>query len=509
MNKPLDKSLQQLASRVIDAAAAGPVHIQGGGTRGFYGNPVTAKVGDDGKGAEHGSDPGNNSQANAADSCLQLVSTTEHQGIISYVPEELMIRVKAGTRLSEVKQLLAENHQHLAFEPPLFGEPGTLGGMVATGISGSRRPYAGAVRDFVLGVGLVNAEGDYQEYGGQVMKNVAGYDVSRLLVGSQGVLGLLADITFKVLPKPQDEVTLHTQLPLPDALALFEDLRRQGVAITGAAAGRALGRLVHNLPDPANNDSGSGKQAAGSSLGVLPMQVRQEDYPAGSATGKPLADMMHSSPEQANNNLGSGEQAVNSHLEQGQTLAAQGDLHAGDGPSIPNWGDITKQGDMHAGDGCITLVRLSAAGKQVSELINHRGAREVNNSCWAQIDCHHAFLPGSAYLWRLSCTPGAKIDQPFDLIDWGGAQRWLASSEPMARPHAQKPAHWTLVRVPSQSGHASNVAGNVADMAICTEEPEGGRFQPLPAALMKLHQRIKHTFDPRGRFNPGRLYPSL
>ncbi len=136
------------------------------------------------------------------------LSTAAHRGILHYEPSELVITARAGTPLREVEQALAERGQMLAFEPPHFSDTATLGGVVACGLSGPRRPYAGALRDFVLGCRIINGRGEVLHFGGEVMKNVAGYDVSRLMCGAMGTLGLLLDISIKVLPRPATEITL-------------------------------------------------------------------------------------------------------------------------------------------------------------------------------------------------------------------------------------------------------------------------------------------------------------
>ncbi len=125
-----------------------------------------------------------------------------HQGIVSHEPSELVVTVRAGTPLEILETALAERGQMLPFEPPRFGERATIGGTIACGISGPRRPYAGAARDFVLGVKLLNGRGEILRFGGQVMKNVAGYDISRLMTGAMGTLGALLEVSLKVLPTP-------------------------------------------------------------------------------------------------------------------------------------------------------------------------------------------------------------------------------------------------------------------------------------------------------------------
>jgi glycolate oxidase FAD binding subunit len=152
----------------------------------------------------------------------RLLSVAEHQGILDYRPEELVITARAGTPLREIERLLAQARQYLPFEPPRFHGGGTLGGAVACGLSGPGRPWRGAVRDAVLGVELLNGRGEVLRFGGQVMKNVAGYDVSRLQVGAFGTLGVLLAVSIKVLPQPNAE---HTRLFELDAAAAVQCAR--------------------------------------------------------------------------------------------------------------------------------------------------------------------------------------------------------------------------------------------------------------------------------------------
>ncbi len=147
------------------------------------------------------------------------------QGVIAYEPSELYIQAHAGTRLADIEALLARHGQMLAFEPPHFGTCATLGGAVASGLSGPRRIAAGSLRDFVLGVTLMDGQGRVLRFGGQVMKNVAGFDVSRLIAGSFGTLGLILDVTLKVLPRPQAEQTRVFEL---DEVAALHRLREWG-----------------------------------------------------------------------------------------------------------------------------------------------------------------------------------------------------------------------------------------------------------------------------------------
>ena len=174
---------------------------------------------------------GNNAQKNN----IEIIETRIHQGIISYEPSELVITARAGTPLKEIENLLAENNQMLPFEPPHFGEHATLGGAIATGLSGSRRPFTGSARDFVLGTKIITGKGDIMTFGGQVMKNVAGYDVSRLMVGALGTLGLLLEISIKVLPKPHTEVTQVIGMSQQDALKTMQELNQTPLPLSALA----------------------------------------------------------------------------------------------------------------------------------------------------------------------------------------------------------------------------------------------------------------------------------
>ncbi len=146
------------------------------------------------------------------------LDVTGHRGIVSYEPTELVITARAGTPLREIEATLAEKNQMLAFEPPHFGPKATLSGTIACNLSGPRRPYAGSARDFVLGTKIINGKGEILKFGGQVMKNVAGFDVSRLMTGSRGTLGVLLEISLKVLPKPAQEITLTFQMGPDEAI---------------------------------------------------------------------------------------------------------------------------------------------------------------------------------------------------------------------------------------------------------------------------------------------------
>lgn len=148
-----------------------------------------------------------------------MLAVGDHSGVIDYRPDELVVTARSGTPLIELKRLLASRNQMMAFDPPTFGGDGSLGGAVAAGISGPGRPWNGAVRDAVLGLTLINGRAQRLKFGGQVMKNVAGYDVSRLMTGAFGTLGVLLDISAKVMPRPQFEWTRAFELDRDQALA--------------------------------------------------------------------------------------------------------------------------------------------------------------------------------------------------------------------------------------------------------------------------------------------------
>jgi glycolate oxidase FAD binding subunit len=176
----------------VRAAAADkvPLRIVGGGSKDFYGQSLAGEIFD----------------------------VTGYTGIVDYDPTELVITARCGTRLADVEQAMAQSDQMLAFEPPRFGPDATIGGCIAAGLSGPRRASAGAVRDLVLGVRLLDGRGDDLAFGGRVMKNVAGFDVSRLVTGSLGTLGVVLEVSLKCLPLPRAEATRSFELPADEAL---------------------------------------------------------------------------------------------------------------------------------------------------------------------------------------------------------------------------------------------------------------------------------------------------
>jgi glycolate oxidase FAD binding subunit len=205
----IDRDLTpELAEQVREAAKrATPLRILGGGTKSFYSSgPVEGRT----------------------------LSVVAHRGIVSYEPTELVITARAGTPLAEIEQALAERRQMLGFEPPHFGPGATLGGTIACGLSGPRRPYAGAARDFVLGVRILNGKGECLRFGGQVMKNVAGYDVARLMAGALGTLGVLLEVSLKVLPRPAVELTLALPMDAAEAIRRMNELAGRPLPLSAA-----------------------------------------------------------------------------------------------------------------------------------------------------------------------------------------------------------------------------------------------------------------------------------
>lgn len=205
--------MNEYIERIRAAAASGtPLVIRGGGSKDFYGEPVEGT----------------------------LLDTRALTGVLSYEPSELVVRVRAGTPLAELEALLASQQQCLPFEPPHFAWHGdaaqaTVGGMVASGLSGPARASVGCVRDYVLGAGLVNGRGEALQFGGQVMKNVAGYDVSRVLAGSLGTLGLITEVSLKVLPLPPAEATLEFACTQAEALQLLNAWGGQPLPLSASA----------------------------------------------------------------------------------------------------------------------------------------------------------------------------------------------------------------------------------------------------------------------------------
>ena len=204
--------LSEMIEAVMTARASQrPVFIKGGGTKDFYGESPQQGL-------------------NAA--TLDMSAFT---GVVNYEPSELVVTARAGTPLTEIESLLAEKRQMLAFEPPRFGAASTIGGCVATGLSGPRRMAAGPLRDFVLGITLLDANGTVLRFGGEVMKNVAGYDISRLLAGSLGIFGPMLEVSLKVAPMPLLEETRVLAVSKQEALALFNSWRSRPLPVSASA----------------------------------------------------------------------------------------------------------------------------------------------------------------------------------------------------------------------------------------------------------------------------------
>ncbi len=232
----------ELQEAVRAAATHGTaLHIRGGGTKDFYGRRTNG----------------------------QVLDVSRHRGILAHEPTELVITARAGTPLSEIEMALAEKNQALAFEPPHFGSSATLGGAIACGLSGPRRPWSGSARDFVLGATILNGRGEILRFGGQVMKNVAGFDVSRLMVGALGALGVLLEISLKVLPRPEQELTLAFILSPEKAIATMNEWSRRPLPLSAAAH---LGDTLYIRISGA----GSALRAARARLGGEPVEKGDE-----------------------------------------------------------------------------------------------------------------------------------------------------------------------------------------------------------------------------------------
>ena len=357
-----DPALQRLIDHVRNARK--PLDIQGGNTKRFYGEIPRGDA-------------------------LDLRPLA---GISSYEPSELVVTARAGTPLAELEAALAEKGQCLPFEPPRFGGAGTVGGMVAAGLSGPSRASVGAVRDYVLGTTMLNGQGEVLSFGGQVIKNVAGYDVSRVMAGSLGVLGVICEVSLKVLPIAPATATLVFHMEEAQALQQLSAWAGQPLPINASA--RHHGQLHLRL---------AGAQAA----------VRAACTRLGGSVAEP-------------------------------EVAA-------------SWWDSVR---------------------------DHRHA-------FFRLDPSH--LAKGECLWRLSVpATTAPLDLPGSgFTEWGGAQRWLrshVSAQQIRAAATQAGGHATLFRA---------------------EPPRTAIFTPLSAPLMRIQQGLKHAFDPKGLFNPGRLYPDF
>jgi len=346
-----------LLEQVNEAIHVGlPLRIQGANSKAFLGRDVAGEV----------------------------LDTRLHRGIVSYDPTELVITARAGTPLSELNAALEAAGQMLPCEPPTYSDGGvsdaTVGGMIAAGLSGPRRPWSGSVRDFVLGTRVITGLGKHLKFGGEVMKNVAGYDLSRLMAGSFGCLGVITEVSLKVLPKPR----------LCTSIALEID------------SVRALARLAE--------------------WGQQPL---------------PISAASH--------------------------------------------------------DGRVLRLRLEGGEGSVAAAHDRLGGESIDPAYWGALNDHRLdFFTDGRSLWRLSLpTNTGALDLPgYQLIDWGGAQRWLKSDAPGSDIRAL---------VSAVGGHATCYSHGLSDSP----------FQPLAEPLLRYHRQLKAQLDPHGIFNPGRMYAEI
>jgi len=361
----MEPALAELVDRVRNARATGRrLAIRGGGTKAFYGEAAQGEP----------------------------LDVSSLAGIGAYEPSELVVSVRAGTRLDALEAALAERGQCLPFEPPRFAPGGTVGGMVAAGLAGPARAAAGGVRDYLLGATIINGRGELLAFGGQVMKNVAGYDIARVLVGSLGVLGVICEVSLKVLPLPAAQATLRFELDQATALRRVNEWSGRPLPLNASAWWD--GMLVVRL--------------AGAAAAVRAAQTQL------------------------------GGEAIE------PTLA------------VSFWQGLRD----HEDEFFVGAARAVAGG---------------------------------AGLWRLALPSTAPpLELPGEqLVEWGGAQRWLCTSAPAAllrEAAARAGGHATLFR-----GHDKSC----------------GVFTPLAGAAARIQRRVIEAFDPDGVFDRGRLYPGL
>ncbi|KIQ60578.1 glycolate oxidase subunit GlcE [Pseudomonas fluorescens] len=343
-----DTLLEQVNQALENATA---LRIQGGNSKAFLGRPVTGEP----------------------------LDTRLHRGIVSYDPTELVVTVRCGTPLQVLSEVLDAAQQMLPCEPPSFGDA-TVGGMIASGLSGPRRPWAGSVRDFVLGTRVITGQGKLLRFGGEVMKNVAGYDLSRLMAGSFGTLGVITEVSLKVLPKPRQTLSISLEMDSHQALQRLAQWGQQPLPISAACH-----------------------------------------------------------------------------------------------------------------DGTRLHLRLEGGEGSVKAARDRLGGERLDGSFWRSLNEQRLdFFNEEHPLWRLSVphnTPWLPLPGK-QLIDWGGAQRWLKSG-----------AEAAFIRqiVEGAGGHVTCYSQGLVDSP----------FQPLPSALLRYHRNLKQQLDPRGIFNPARLYAEL
>ncbi|MFM9883014.1 MAG: glycolate oxidase subunit GlcE [Burkholderiales bacterium] len=353
------KDVLSLFSETIRAAgeARRPLRIRAGGTKDFYGQRLEG----------------------------DLLDPRAYAGIVDYDPSELVITARCGTPLAELERAMHERGQMLAFEPPHLGETATVGGAVAAGLAGPRRQAAGSVRDFVLGARIMDGHGNPLTFGGQVMKNVAGYDVSRVMAGSMGTLGLILEVSLKALPLPVAEATLHFEFPEERTIELLNQWAARPLPIS-ATAWRDSDLRVRL------SGARAAVEAARSKLGGVSIDPAQ---------------------------------------------------------ATQFWVGIREQSDPFFATG----------------------------------------LP----IWRVSVpSAAAALQIPGDqLIEWGGALRWCATSAD---------ARTIRDRAAAMGGHATLYRNG--DKSV-------GVFTSLAPAIAKIHRNLKAVFDPHGIFNRGRMYSDL
>jgi glycolate oxidase FAD binding subunit len=317
------------------------------------------------------------------DCSARILDVSGHTGIVQYQPGELVITARAGTPLTQLTDVLHEQGQMLSFDPPLFDGKATLGGTLACNLSGPARPWSGSVRDMVLGVKLINGKGELLNFGGQVMKNVAGYDVSRLQAGALGTLGVLSEISIKVLPRHEHCLSLSYEMTAQEAV------------------------------DTMNQRAGQPK---------------------------------------------------------------------------PLYGAFWMDGSLH--------LRLAGAADAVRHTAKQWGGQSLaaDEPIWDKLrEMALPFFAGDAPLWRFSIKPTAPVNPALGntLIDWCGAQRWVRGDHDSA----------LLQEIAAAGGgHVSLFRGG---------DRSGEVRSPLSTVEQRLQQRLKHSFDPDGILNPGRLYSWL
>jgi len=352
-----DDASQTLLEQVNQAIQSGlPLRIQGANSKAFLGREVAGEV----------------------------LDTRIHRGIVSYDPTELVITARAGTPLSELNAALDQAGQMLPCEPPSYSDAGvgdaTVGGMIAAGLSGPRRPWAGSVRDYVLGTRVITGLGKHLKFGGEVMKNVAGYDLSRLMAGSFGCLCLLTEVSLKVLPKPRLCTSIALEMDSAHALARLAEWGQQPLPISAA-----------------------------------------------------------------------------SH------------------------------------DGRVLRLRLEGGEGSVAAAHDRLGGESIDPAWWQALNEHRLdFFTDGRALWRLSLpTNTGVLALPGEqLIDWGGAQRWLKSD--------------------ASGDEIRAIVSAVGGHAICySHGQDQSPFQPLATPLMRYHRQLKAQLDPHGIFNPGRMYAEI